>query len=451
MKLRLRRPCSLLFAISSGCIQIGSFATTTAAAAETSIVETATSISIADRIRGAYYGALVADALCLGSHYEYDAHKIRDAYDGTIEKYMAPGEQMGGETHGIGWGARNYHPGTIAGDQTDYGEYNVLVLEHLADVSSSSSSKNNRNDNKSFDIEAFIPHWQKRLTNGSWKQWVCTQTKQTYQQIQERNMAVDDLGGNSNAMSLRFAAVYAMYDTEELIVDAARKVMFTHRERTAILGNEFFARTVFRIVYSHTPLSSNVLRTLFMDVARDMNDPWITQKVQQALDKYDEASDTKSSLYREGGEYVDDLALTSMARLWDVGKSEPIKVGKASPTEGTLPGALYFVLKYYDDDNDNSINKKSGVSDSGNSSLMMAAKANAMVGGDNASRSIAIGMVLGAVEGVNAIPIEYQTGLNHWDHSKALLETLPILRIQQQQESLTDDGSGNRKKSNKEL
>merc|ERR1712028_238844 len=350
--------------------------------------------SIADRIRGAYYGALVADALCLGSHYEYDAHKIRDAYDGTIEKYMAPGEQMGGETHGIGWGARNYHPGTIAGDQTDYGEYNVLVLEHLADVSSSSSSKNNRNDNKSFDIEAFIPHWQKRLTNGSWKQWVCTQTKQTYQQIQERNMAVDDLGGNSNAMSLRFAAVYAMYDTEELIVDAARKVMFTHRERTAMLGNEFFARTVFRIVYSHTPLSSNVLRTLFMDVARDMNDPWITQKVQQALDKYDEASDTKSSLYREGGEYVDDLALTSMARLWDVGKSEPIKVGKASPTEGTLPGALYFVVKYGD--------------------LFEAAKANAMVGGDSASRSVVIGMILGASQGLEGIPQHLRDTFVDW-------------------------------------
>jgi hypothetical protein len=35
-----------------------------------------------------------------------------------------------------------------------------------------------------------------------------------------------------------------------------------------------------------------------------------------------------------------------MARLWDVGKSEPIKVGKASPTEGALPSALYFALKY---------------------------------------------------------------------------------------------------------
>ena len=43
---------------------------------------------------------------------------------------------------------------------------------------------------------------------------------------------------------------------------------------------------------------------------------------------------------------VIDLALTSMARLWDVGRSEPIKVGKASPTEGTLPGAVYFILKY---------------------------------------------------------------------------------------------------------
>ena len=58
-------------------------------------------------------------------------------------------------------------------------------------------------------------------------------------------------------------------------------------------------------------------------------------------------------------------------RLWDVGKSEPIKVGKASPCEGTLPGAIYFILKYQ--------------------SFKAAAQANAMVGGDNASRAIPIG------------------------------------------------------------
>lgn len=70
-----------------------------------------------------------------------------------------------------------------------------------------------------------------------------------------------------------------------------------------------------------------------------------------------------------------------MARLWDVGKTEPIKVGKASPTEGTLPGAIYFILKYKD--------------------FAAAARANAMVGGDNASRSIPIGMVLGAYQGIS--------------------------------------------------
>ena len=69
-------------------------------------------ISKKDRIKGTFFGAIVADALCLGSHYEYDAQKIYNAYGNKpIEKYMSPGEMMGGQTHGIGWGERNYHPG----------------------------------------------------------------------------------------------------------------------------------------------------------------------------------------------------------------------------------------------------------------------------------------------------------------------------------------------------
>ena len=66
--------------------------------------------------------------------------------------------------------------------------------------------------------------------------------------------------------------------------------------------------------------------------------------------------------------------IPQMWRLWDVGKSEPIKVGKASPCEGTLPGAIYFILKY--------------------KQFKSAAQANAMVGGDNASRAIPIGTTL---------------------------------------------------------
>ena len=344
--------------------------------------------TVEDRIRGAYFGALVADALCLGSHYEYDATKIKNAYGGIIDRYLAPGERMGGETHGVGWGQRNYHPGTVAGDQTDYGEYNVLMLEYLAKANPGPVS-----------VEGIIPHWQHRLADG-WKQWICTQTKQTYQQIMQ-HVPTSQLGGNSNAMALRYAAIFAYTDDEEAVVDAARKTMFTHREQTALLGNEFFARVVHRIIRKNvTP------REAIDTVTKDMASPWIKNKVDQAIKKVEEATDPNQSLSTE--EFVDDLALTSMARLWEVGKREPIKVGKASPTEGTLPGAIYFILKYQGD-------------------LMTASKMNAMVGGDNASRSIAVGMVLGAYHGVKAIPVAFKEDLNQWDHSENLLKTLPML------------------------
>jgi ADP-ribosylglycohydrolase len=101
-----------------------------------------------------------------------------------------------------------------------------------------------------------------------------------------------------------------------------------------------------------------------------------------------------------------------MARLWDIGRSEPIKVGKASPTEGTLPGSIYFILKY--------ANKEDG--------LKKALQANAMVGGDNASRAIAIGMVLGAYFGVEAIPQEWKETLTQWEYCENLLNKLPLIK-----------------------
>merc|ERR1712129_439000 len=84
-----------------------------------------------------------------------------------------------------------------------------------------------------------------------------------------------------------------------------------------------------------------------IEAVASMSSSFIKQKVKQALDKVAEATDASRPLSKEP--YVDDLALTSMARLWDVGRTEPIKVGKASPTEGVLPGAIYLILKYEDD------------------------------------------------------------------------------------------------------
>ncbi|MDF1877093.1 ADP-ribosylglycohydrolase family protein [Sulfurimonas sp. SAG-AH-194-L11] len=350
-------------------------------------------ISKKEAIKGAFYGAIVGDALCLGSHYEYDAQKIYEAYGRKpIEKFMSPGEQMGGTTHGIGWGERNYHPGKKAGGTTDYGDYNILVLEHLAATSEPKCE---------FDVQALIPHWMNRFENG-WGSWICTMTKETYSQVQQ-GVPVANLGGISNAMAIRHVAAYAYYDTEEEIASVARKAMFTHKSEEALSGGEFFARVTFRVINGETPADA------IENVAVTMS-PFIQSKVTQAIAKYKEEADGNSSLHKE--KFADDLAITSMARLWDIGRSEPIRVGKASPTEGTLPGAVYFILKYFD--------KEDG--------LNQALAANAMVGGDNASRSIAIGMVLGAYRGVDSIKKEWLETLEQYDYCEGLLAKLPLLK-----------------------
>ena len=346
-----------------------------------------------ENLKGAFFGALVADALCLGSHYEYDAKKIYEAYgQKPIEKFMSPGEKMGGETHGIGWGQRNYHPGKKAGGTTDYGDYNVLILEHLATIS---------NPPRAFEVQALLPHWMNRLEH-SWGSWICTMTKETYSQV-KNGTKVEYLGGISNAMAIRHVAAHSYYETEEEIVDVARKSMFTHKDFSALGGGEFFARVTHRVLRGETP------RNAIEDVAILMGGFFET-KVKQAIEKYEEEKNPESSLSKE--QFSDDLALTSMAKLWDIGRSEPIKVGKASPTEGTLPGSIYFILKYAQEED----------------GLKKAIQANAMVGGDNASRAIAIGMVLGAYKGVDAIPKEWRDTLEQWDYCENLLNKLPLIK-----------------------
>lgn len=345
-----------------------------------------------DAIRGSFFGAIVGDALCLGSHYEYDAQKIWEAYgNAPISKFMSPGEMMGGETHGIGWGSRNYHPGKKAGGTTDYGDYNIVILEHLANMGTPA---------KEFHVDELIPHWKKRLEN-NWGSWVCTMTQTTYKQV-EAGVPSHLLGGPSNAMALRHVAAHAYYDDEETLAAVARKAMFTHREASALGGGEFFARVTHRVINGETPQDA------IEGVAIQMGG-FFEAKTAQAIAKYKEATDPSTELSKE--QFVDDLSITSMARLWDIGRSEPIRVGKASPTEGTLPGSIYFILKYANDPD----------------GLNKAIQANAMVGGDNASRSIAIGMVLGAYFGIDKLNKEWKESLEQNTYCEELLNTLPLL------------------------
>jgi len=161
---------------------------------------------------------------------------------------------------------------------------------------------------------------------------------------------------------------------------------------------DFLSRTLYGITYQHMSLEQA------LDSAAEVtNDNFITSKLQSAKAKVKEALDTSSDLYKE--EFVDDVAITSMSRLWEIGKSEPIKIGKASPTEGALPASLYIALKYKDD-------------------LPKALQVNANIGGDSAARGIVIGMLLGAVHGQDFIPSHWLETLNSYKEVNELFAKL---------------------------
>lgn len=393
------------------------------------VAVTAADKAMEDRINGAYIGGLIADALTLGSHYEYDAQVIKDAYGGKdIDTYLAPGEQMGGTTHGVGWGRRNYHPGQKKGEQTDYGLYNLLTLDYFSKPEASVL-------NKPVDFSIMLPFWDSFVKSPDWGAWKCSQTRQAQQQVAQnpglksasKSTVKEQLGGFSNAMSVRHMAAYGVYDNEDQLAEAARDVGFTHKNQQALDGAEYVARVGFRLIHRDAAADEaagksdvDVLKAVIEAVGEQMGG-WIQLQVGKGIKKYEEATDPARPLYSE--EFVDDLSMTSMARLWDVGKTEPIKVGKASPTEGTLPSSIYIVLKY-----------ASGKGKGGTKGFDPAVKANAMVGGDNASRSVAIGSILGAFYGLSGIERSIDMDklgpgkLAGWKSSIEKLAKLPLLK-----------------------
>lgn len=363
------------------------------------------------RVEDAFVAGLVGDALALGGHYEYDAAKIKEKI-GEYDTYKAPGEGFGGQTNGVGWGSANYHPGKGAGDLTDTGEVAIMLLEYIS-------------EGQKYSFDGYADYWKKQIDEGYGScnfqsvprdTVVCPPglkpgylngaTRRTLQALmryptapkgQQRMQLAADV--NCLFAATHFLPLFLQIIDEQQLVDASKSTVYlSHKNRDPVAAAEFLSRSLYRIIHSRMPLEEAL-----ESAALATGDSFIAAKLQDAKAKVAEALDPSSHLSQQ--ELVDDIALTSMARLWEVGKSEPIKVGKASPTEGALPGAIYLALKYQD-------------------SLEQALIANAGVGGDSAVRGMVIGMLLGAVHGREAIPQPWIEGLNALPHVDALFDRL---------------------------
>jgi len=77
-------------------------------------------------------------------------------------------------------------------------------------------------------------------------------------------------------------------------------------------------------------------------------------------------------------------------------------IGRACPIKVALPAVIYLILKFGDN-------------------FEKAMSENAMAGGDNCARGLALGIVLGAHHGLSAIPEELLNGLNNRSRIESLL------------------------------
>jgi hypothetical protein len=251
---------------------------------------------------------------------EYDAPKIRHAV-GRYTDFVAPGHGMGGQTHGVGWGMRQYHPGKRAGDLTDAGEVAIMLLEHLVEARGI------------YSFDGYAAYWQHQIMSGQYGScnfmsvpqgdcppglnpgYINGASRQTLQNPHLQHLKGEDrkrAAANVNCLvaATHFLPLFFVESHESVLVEqAVSTVYLSHSNEQPVAAAEFLARALFRIIH-HGEALENALHAS----AAVMNNPFITARLGDAVAKVREATDPSSDLFKH--EFTDDVALTSLARLW---------------------------------------------------------------------------------------------------------------------------------------
>jgi hypothetical protein len=269
-----------------------------------------------------------------------------------------------------------YRPGKVAGDMTDAGDVALMLLEYISAA-------------RTYDFDGFERHWRESILPPSGAPgygscnflsvgrdftgpcpihlrpgYINGATRNTLQvlahspgqtgEARKRQAAVT----NCLFPATHFAPLLALPYSDEtaFVADATSTVYLSHNHHEPTEAAAFLATATYRLVHrgADAPVRADAgsarryeLTAVLTASSLTIGSPFIAARLADALAKVTEATNPSTALYAHGA-LADDVAITSMARLWDVGRTEPIKVGKASPTEGALPASLYFAVKYAD-------------------------------------------------------------------------------------------------------
>lgn len=159
--------------------------------------------------------SLVADALCLGSHWIYNQGKIGRIYPNGVNDLRDP--------------ASAYHPGKKAGDFTHYGDQTLLLASLL-------------DQQGSYDHEQWKSAWLAGMLD--FKGYIDGASKETIQNNGLQSSTSNDLAGAS-----RIGPVLDLnLELEEAVAAALSQTELTHGDPSVVDAAEFFTRTVYSIL-----------------------------------------------------------------------------------------------------------------------------------------------------------------------------------------------------------
>jgi len=211
-----------------------------------------------------------------------------------------------------------------------------------------------------FKLSRFAESWQNLFS--SYDGYLDHATKSTLSNF-KKGLAPDksgskstDLGGMSRIAPLAY--IYAD-QPDELIASSVAQTAMTHNHEWVTLCAEFFAKVIYHTISGIKPTKaiSNILEKYYMDTP---------------LKKWVE--DASGSLREETTSVIS-------------------RFGQSCGADSAFPCIIHLVAKYEEN-------------------LGQALIENVMAGGDSAARGMVTGMILGAANGMDALPDEWISGLS---------------------------------------
>ncbi len=223
---------------------------------------------------------------------------------------------------------------------------------------------------KGFDLDDFSNRW--RALFKDYRGYIDQATKGTLEgyaagrAILEAGSESEELAGASRISPL----VYCYRNDLEGLVEASRlQAILTHNSQNVVDASEFFGRVCWHVLAGAAPVEAIEKVT-----ADNFNKPPFSDWVEAAIESRDK--DSVQAIH---------------------------EFGQHCGTEAAFPGVIHLVARYEND-------------------LEEALIQSAIAGGDNASRGLAIGMILGAHLGATALPDRWVSKLKQKDRILELLD-----------------------------